>query len=91
MEILSWDVENRDKFVTSMKGGRISVYSGRAMVIGCAGAGKTTLVKKLKGEDVEIDPVSTSGIEIHPHVFKLSSDESTITGKCPQICTFLHS
>ena len=84
MEILSWNVENRAKFVTSMKEGRISVWSSRAMVIGCAGAGKTTLVKKLKGEDVEIDPGSTSGIEIHSHVFKLSPDESTITGKYPQ-------
>lgn len=33
-----------------MKAGQISVYTGRVMVIGCAEAGKTTLVKKLKGE-----------------------------------------
>lgn len=64
-----------------MKRGQISVYSGRGMVIGCAGAGKTTLVKKLKGEDMKEDPKSTSGIEIHTHAFKLSSDESTIIGK----------
>ena len=64
-----------------MKRGKISVYSGRGMVIGCARAGKTTLVKKLKGENMKVDPESTSGIEIHTHAFKLSSDESTIIGK----------
>lgn len=62
-----------------MKRGKVSVYSGRGMVIGCAGAGKTTLVKKLKGER-DLNTVSTSGIEIHSHVFKLSSDETTIIG-----------
>ena len=49
------------------------------MVIGCAEAGKTTLVKKLKGEK-NLNTESTSGIEIHPHVFKLHANESTITG-----------
>ena len=64
-----------------MNRGKISVYSGRGMVIGCARAGKTTLVKKLKGEDMKVDTKSTSGIDIHTHAFKLSSDKSTIIGK----------
>ena len=63
-----------------MKAGDISVYNGRAMVIGCARAGKTTLVKKIKG-DSDLETTSTSGIEIHSHVFKLNLDESTIIGK----------
>lgn len=50
------------------------------MIVGCAGAGKTTLVKKLKGEK-DLRTESTSGIEIHPHVFKLNADENTIIGK----------
>lgn len=50
------------------------------MVIGCAEAGKTTLVKKLKGEK-DLSTESTSGIEIHSHVFKLHANESTIIGK----------
>ena len=50
------------------------------MVIGCAYAGKTTLVKKIKG-DRNLETKSTSGIEIHAHAFKLNSDESTIIGK----------
>nr|XP_022305978.1 uncharacterized protein LOC111112629 isoform X7 [Crassostrea virginica] len=76
-EILYWSLENREKFVKSMKAGDISVYNGRAMVIGCAYAGKTTLVKKIKG-DSDLETTSTSGIEIHSHAFKLNSDESTI-------------
>ncbi|XP_078321960.1 uncharacterized protein LOC111112093 isoform X3 [Crassostrea virginica] len=76
-EILYWSLENREKFVISMKVGNISVFNGRAMVIGCARAGKTTLVKKIKG-DKDLETTSTSGIEIHSHAFKLTSDESTI-------------
>ena len=56
------------------------MYNGRAMVIGCAMAGKTTLVKKIKG-DKDLTTTSTSGIEIHSHAFKLNPDESTISGK----------
>ena len=78
-EILYWSLQNRVKFVRSMKAGNISVYNGRAMVIGCAHAGKTTLVKKIKG-DRDLETTSTSGIEIHSHTFKLNSDKSSITG-----------
>lgn len=62
-----------------MKDGRIHVYSGRGMVIGCAEAGKTTLVKKLKREK-HLETQPTKGIEIHTHVFKLDKKESTIIG-----------
>ena len=86
-EILYWSLEHREKFVRSMKVGNISVYNGRAMVIGCAHAGKTTLVKKIKG-DKNLETESTSGIEIHSHAFKLSSDESTIFGKYVHVLYF---
>lgn len=62
-----------------MEKGTIPVYNGRGMVIGCAEAGKTTLVKKLKGER-DLTPKSTIGIEIHPHEFKLDEKERTIIG-----------
>ena len=79
-EILKWGLDDRKKFVRSMKIGNIPVYNGRTMVIGCALAGKTTLVKKMKG-DRNLNTESTSGIEIHSHIFKLNSDESIIEGK----------
>nr|XP_022303467.1 uncharacterized protein LOC111111025 isoform X2 [Crassostrea virginica] len=76
-EILHWSLDDRQKFVTSMKDGNISVYNSRGMVIGCARAGKTTLVKKLRGER-NLTTESTSGLEIHSHLFKLNADETTI-------------
>ena len=79
-EILYWSLGDREKFVRSMKAGNISVFNGRAMVIGCAHAGKTTLVKKIKG-DKNRETESTSGIEIHVHAFKLNADESNMIGK----------
>lgn len=63
-----------------MKKGTIPVYSGRGMVIGCAEAGKTTLVKKLK-EERNITTTSTKGIKIHVHEFKLDAEECTIISK----------
>ena len=82
-----WKLKDRKTFVKSMKKGKISVYNGRGMVIGCARAGKTTLVKKLKGEK-DLNTTSTSGIGVHSHLFKLSENESTITGKHFQMYIF---
>lgn len=76
---MRWSKQNKSLFVKSMKDGKISVYSGRVMIIGCAEAGKTTLVKKLKGER-DLTQGSTIGIEIHPHEFKLDEKERTIIG-----------
>ncbi|XP_078321091.1 uncharacterized protein LOC111111025 isoform X2 [Crassostrea virginica] len=76
-EILHWSLDDRHKFVTSMKDGNISVYNSRGIVIGCARAGKTTLVKKLRGAR-NLTTESTSGIEIHSHLFKLNADETAI-------------
>lgn len=44
-EIFYWKLKDRKTYVKSMKKGKISVYNGRGMVIGCARAGKSTLVK----------------------------------------------
>ena len=86
-EILHWSLDDRHKFVTSMKDGNISVYNSRGIVIGCARAGKTTLVKKLRGAR-NLTTESTSGIEIHSHLFKLNADETAIIGKYFQCCAF---
>uniref|UniRef100_A0A8W8NZG9 Roc domain-containing protein n=1 Tax=Magallana gigas TaxID=29159 RepID=A0A8W8NZG9_MAGGI len=47
------------------------------MVIGCAEAGKTTLIRKLKGEK-NITTTTTKGIEINVHEFELDDKECTI-------------
>lgn len=77
---MRWSKDNRQRFVESMEKGTISVYNGRGMVIGCAEAGKTTLVKKLKGEN-NLLTTSTIGIDIHAHEFKLDAEECTIISK----------
>lgn len=77
---MRWSKDNRQRFVKSMEKGTIPVYSGRGMVIGCAEAGKTTLVKKLKGEN-NLLTTSTIGIDIHAHEFKLDAEECTIMSK----------
>lgn len=63
-----------------MEKGTIPVYNGRGMVIGCAEAGKTTLVKKLKGEK-NPSTTSTIGIDISAYEFKLDAEECTIISK----------
>lgn len=70
-EIPNWYPEER---------GEQCVYNGRGMVIGCAQAGKSTLVKKLKAEK-DVNTKSKSRIGVHSHPFKLNENESTITGK----------
>lgn len=79
-EIFYWKLKDRKTYVKSMKKGKISVYNGRGMVIGCARAGKSTLVKKLRGEK-DLNTKSISRIRVHSHLFKLNENESTITGK----------
>lgn len=79
-EIMRWSEQNKSLFVKSMNDGKISVYSGRVMIIGCAEAGKTTLVKKLKGEN-NLSTTSTIGIDTHAHGFKLDAEECTIISK----------
>ena len=74
------NLKDRGNFVKSMQSGSNSVYIGRGMVIGCAQAGKSTLVKKLKGEK-DLDTMSLKRIGVHSHLLKLSENESTITGK----------
>jgi GTPase SAR1 family protein len=72
------DVET---FVKNYKKGSTKVYCGRGMVVGCFGAGKTTLVKKLKGEDVSHPPESTRGLEVHTNIFVVDEEKNTLTGK----------
>uniref|UniRef100_A0A8W8NVR8 Uncharacterized protein n=1 Tax=Magallana gigas TaxID=29159 RepID=A0A8W8NVR8_MAGGI len=82
-EIVRWSKDNKQRFVKSMEKGTKPVYNGRGMVIGCAEAGKTTLVKKLKGENnlSTTSTTSTIGIDIHVHEFKLDAEECTIISK----------
>lgn len=46
--------------------GKVQIHNIRVMIIGQLGVGKTTLTKRLIGEDVDINQnESTDGIEVH--------------------------
>ncbi|KAL3888513.1 hypothetical protein ACJMK2_000879 [Sinanodonta woodiana] len=53
-------------FEEALKNGQETMHSIRIMVVGHMGVGKTTLVKSLLGEEVNIsDRVSTEGIDVY--------------------------
>lgn len=63
-----------------MKKGKIFVYSGRGMVIGCVEVGKIIFVKKLK-EERNIIIMLIKGIEIYVYEFKFDVEECIIISK----------
>ncbi|KAL3889491.1 hypothetical protein ACJMK2_001831, partial [Sinanodonta woodiana] len=50
-EILNMDDRSIQLFEDALKDGKETVYSIRIMVVGHLGVGKTTLVKRLLGEE----------------------------------------
>ncbi|XP_055999743.1 uncharacterized protein LOC125677291 [Ostrea edulis] len=78
VEVLGMSNEDIETFIRNYKKGSTKVYCGRGMVVGYFGAGKTTLVKKLKGEDVSHPPESTRGLEVHTNIFTLDEDETSL-------------
>ncbi|KAL3887953.1 hypothetical protein ACJMK2_000338 [Sinanodonta woodiana] len=53
--------------------GKEKIYNIRVMVVGQFGVGKTTLIKRLLGQQVDIaERKSTEGIDVHKHCFKIS-------------------
>jgi hypothetical protein len=73
--------EEIETFVKNYKNGSTKVYCGRGMVVGCFEAGKTTLVKKLKGEDASHPPESTRGLDVHSYIFIVDENERSLAGR----------
>ncbi|KAL3887684.1 hypothetical protein ACJMK2_000078, partial [Sinanodonta woodiana] len=66
VEILNMDDRSIQLFENALKDGKEKVYSIRVMVVGHLGVGKTTLIKRLLGKDVNIlERQSTEGIDVH--------------------------
>ncbi|XP_055999077.1 uncharacterized protein LOC125656784 isoform X1 [Ostrea edulis] len=78
VEVLGMPKEDIETFIRNYKKGSTKVYCGRGMVVGCFEAGKTTLVKKLKGEDVSHPPESTRGLDVHTDIFTVDQDETVL-------------
>ncbi|XP_062617251.1 uncharacterized protein LOC134278961 [Saccostrea cucullata] len=56
---------------TFLRKERTTVSHARGILVGCAEAGKTTLLKRLRGQSQNVGEVtdSTRGLEVHQHVF----------------------
>ncbi|KAL3889287.1 hypothetical protein ACJMK2_001634 [Sinanodonta woodiana] len=66
VEILKMDDRSIQLFEEALKDGKETVHSIRIMVVGHMGVGKTTLVKRLLGEEVNIsERHSTEGIDVY--------------------------
>ncbi|KAL3889275.1 hypothetical protein ACJMK2_001622, partial [Sinanodonta woodiana] len=66
VDILKMDDRSIQLFEEALKDGKETVHSIRIMVVGHMGVGKTTLVKRLLGEDVNIsERHSTEGIDVY--------------------------
>ncbi|KAL3866931.1 hypothetical protein ACJMK2_044178, partial [Sinanodonta woodiana] len=66
------DTVSQNLFREALEAGKQKVYNIRLMVVGHLGVGKTTLTKRILGEEVEEAPhVSTEGIEVHARCGKI--------------------
>ncbi|KAL3888348.1 hypothetical protein ACJMK2_000718, partial [Sinanodonta woodiana] len=66
LEILKMDDRSIQLFQKALKDGKETVHNIRVMVVGHMGVGKTTLVKRLLGEEVNIsERQSTEGIDVY--------------------------
>ncbi|XP_062598510.1 probable serine/threonine-protein kinase pats1 [Saccostrea cucullata] len=82
-EVLRWDQEARERYVEYANRGTQTVHHARGMIVGCAWAGKTTLLKRLLGcTEKEIEEVkSTEGLEVHEEIFELCDEEKSLKAR----------
>ncbi|XP_056015201.1 uncharacterized protein LOC130046575 isoform X2 [Ostrea edulis] len=77
IEVMSWSDEARRRFVDNFRKGSIEMFRARGMIVGCAGAGKTTILKRLQRnqtEDLNTNTKTTIGLEVHNDIFEIVSD-----------------
>lgn len=66
VEILRMDKKSIELYKKALDEGKEAVHNIRVMVVGHFGVGKTTLTKRLFGEEVDINHrESTNGIQVH--------------------------
>ncbi|MES1921053.1 hypothetical protein MHBO_002651 [Bonamia ostreae] len=77
MEVLNWGKDGIERFTAYLNFGKEPVYHTSGMIVGCAGAGKTTLINRLQdcslGEILKVK--TTKGIEVHPAIFKVNNKQ----------------
>ncbi|XP_048765229.2 uncharacterized protein LOC125673020 [Ostrea edulis] len=76
-EVVSWSDKARRRFVDNFRKGSIEMFRARCMLVGCAGAGKTTILRRLQRnqtEDLNTKTKTTIGLEVHNDIFEIVSD-----------------
>ncbi|KAL3887954.1 hypothetical protein ACJMK2_000339, partial [Sinanodonta woodiana] len=69
------DSKSIQLYTKALEAGMEKVYNIRVMVVGQFGVGKTTLIKRLLGQQVDMSKSkSTEGIDVHKHCCKISLD-----------------
>ncbi|XP_062597700.1 uncharacterized protein LOC134259119 [Saccostrea cucullata] len=78
---------NMDELKKFLRKEKTTVTHARGILVGCAEAGKTTLLKRLRGQSQNVGEVteSTRGLEVHQHLFivrdrilEVADDDSTL-------------
>lgn len=87
-EILQWGYEARTRFLENLKRGSSPMYRARCLIVGCAGAGKTTVLHNLRRNSrvARTDTEGTIGMEVYEDVFDIGEigEHSTLLGKSCQ-------
>ncbi|XP_061192318.1 uncharacterized protein LOC133200551 [Saccostrea echinata] len=78
-EVLKWDLEERKRFVDKINQGSVPMYRARCLLVGCTGAGKTTVLRNLKrkkGKEETKQPTETTiGLDVHQDLFLIGQSE----------------
>ncbi|XP_053379695.1 uncharacterized protein LOC123526993 [Mercenaria mercenaria] len=83
-EILNMGEDSINLYKKALQDGKVSVYNIRVMVVGHYGVGKTTLTKRLFGEQVDItERAITEGIDVHVNRCKISVKDGTWISQKP--------
>ncbi|XP_056017012.1 uncharacterized protein LOC125674562 [Ostrea edulis] len=93
-EVISWSDEARRRFVDNFRKGSIEMFRARGMIVGCAGAGKTTILRRLQRKqttNMNTNTETTIGLEVHDDMFEIISDnlEGEFTLCTDNLCTLL--
>jgi GTPase SAR1 family protein len=80
-------LEIKDELQRHLKEGNITIHHAIGILVGCAEAGKTTLLRRLLGQtqDEVEDTESTRGLEVHRHIFNIKNGH--LEGKSTYVST----
>lgn len=75
LEVSKIGHEAINSFVKHLQNGKQSFYHARGMVVGCAGAGKTSLLERMKRRNISDTEKETRAIHVNEHMFCIQKDK----------------